>query len=308
VRTRFAGHVSAATVSCTFNPQRCISTTVITDATDQLIRLALAEDVGTGDRTTLATIPVGTHCCARVVAKEALVLAGCEYAVRVFHCVDPSVEVTLLAQDGDTVACGAAVIAIEGAARSVLTAERTALNILQRLTGVATLTRRFVDAIAGSGARITDTRKTTPGMRVMQKQAVLAGGGSNHRFGLDSGILIKDNHIAACGSVVTAVERARLRSPHSLRIEVEVTTLDELDMALAAGADIIMLDNMSIEEMRQAVARGRRRAQPVILEASGNLSLERVAEVAATGVELLSVGALTHSARSADLSLLFEGT
>ncbi|MGB0588347.1 MAG: carboxylating nicotinate-nucleotide diphosphorylase [Myxococcota bacterium] len=280
---------------------------VITDATDQLIRLALAEDVGTGDRTTLATIAAGTQCAARVVAKEPLVLAGCAYAIRVFQHVDPTVRVTQLAQDGDAIASGVDVLTIEGEARSVLTAERTALNILQRLTGVATLTRRFVEAIAGSGARITDTRKTTPGMRAMQKHAVLAGGGSNHRFGLDSGILIKDNHIAACGSVAAAVSRARLGSPHSLRIEVEVTDLSELDMALEAGADIIMLDNMSNDMMREAVARGRRRAQPVLFEASGNLTLDRVAEVAATGVDLLSVGALTHSARSADLSLLFEG-
>jgi nicotinate-nucleotide pyrophosphorylase (carboxylating) len=308
VRRPFALCVRRATVSCTFNPEQCISTIVITDATDQLIRLALAEDVGTGDRTTLATIPAETRCSARVVAKEPLVLAGCIYAIRVFQHVDPTVQVTQLAQDGDVIAPGVDVLAIEGAARSVLTAERTALNILQRLTGVATLTRRFVEAIAGSDARITDTRKTTPGMRAMQKQAVLAGGGSNHRFGLDSGILIKDNHIAACGSVAAAVERARLGSPHSLRIEVEVTGLEELDMALAAGADIIMLDNMSTEAMAEAVTRSRRRAQPVLLEASGNLTLDRVAEVAATGVDLLSVGALTHSARSADLSLLFEGT
>jgi nicotinate-nucleotide pyrophosphorylase (carboxylating) len=280
---------------------------VITDATDQLIRLALAEDVGTGDRTTLATIAAGTQCAARVVAKEPLVLAGCAYAMRVFAHVDPTVRVTQLAQDGDALASGVDVLTIEGEARSVLTAERTALNILQRLTGVATLTRRFVEAIAGSGARITDTRKTTPGMRAMQKHAVLAGGGSNHRFGLDSGILIKDNHIAACGSVAAAVSRARQGSPHSLRIEVEVTDLGELDMALEAGADIIMLDNMSNDMMREAVTRGRLRPQPVLFEASGNLTLDRVAEVAATGVDLLSVGALTHSARSADLSLLFEG-
>jgi len=281
---------------------------VITEATDQLIRLALAEDVGTGDRTTLATIPEQTLCAARIVAKEDLVLAGGAYAARVFHHVDPRVRVTQVIDDGAAVTSGTDVLLIEGAARSVLTAERTALNILQRLSGVATLTRRFVDAIAGSDARITDTRKTTPGMRAMQKHAVLAGGGSNHRFGLDSGILIKDNHIAACGSVAAAVERARVTSPHSLRIEVEVRDLSELAMALAAGADIIMLDNMTTAEMSEAVAQSRRRVQPVILEASGNLTLDRVAEVAATGVDLLSVGALTHSARSADLSLLFEGT
>ncbi len=233
-------------------------------------------------------------------------VAGSAYVARVFVQVDPTVRVTCHVTDGVAVEAGVTVFTIEGDAHSVLAAERTALNILQRLTGVASLTRRFVKAIEGTAARITDTRKTTPGMRAMQKAAVAAGGGSNHRFGLDSGILIKDNHIAACGSVTTAVTRARQMSPHSLRVEVEVTTLDELDEALAAGADIILLDNMSTADMREAVIRGRRRQQPVLLEASGNLTLDRVPEVAATGVDLLSVGALTHSARSADLSLVFD--
>jgi len=279
---------------------------VITDATDQLIRLALAEDVGTGDRTTLATIPPGAVCRAQVMAKEPLVLAGGAFFARVFFHVNAQVVVTQLASDGEAVASGAAVIRVEGDARSVLTGERTALNILQRLTGVATLTRRFVDAVAGTGARVTDTRKTTPGMRAMQKAAVVAGGGSNHRFGLDSGILVKDNHIAACGSLTDAVTRARDQSPHSLRVEVEVTTLEGLDEALAAGADIVMLDNMTTETMAEAVRRARLRGRPVLIEASGNLGLDRVREVAAVGVDLLSVGALTHSAPAADLSLRFE--
>lgn len=279
---------------------------MITDATDQLIRLALAEDIGTGDRTTLATISEGTACRAHVVAKESLVMAGGAFFARVFFHVDETVSVTRLVSDGEAVESGTAVLRIEGDARSVLTAERTALNILQRLAGVATLTRRFVEAVAGTGARVTDTRKTTPGMRAMQKHAVVAGGGSNHRFGLDSGILIKDNHIAACGSLGAAVARAREASPHSLRVEVEVPSLELFDEAMAAGADIIMLDNMSTEEMAEAVQRARRSDQSVILEASGNLGLERVHEVAAVGVDLLSVGALTHSAPSADLSLRFE--
>ena len=279
---------------------------MITDATDQLIRLALAEDIGTGDRTTLATIAEDTPCAASVVAKEALVLAGGPFFARVFSHVDPTVRVTQLVDEGATVPSGEVVLRVEGPARSVLSAERTALNILQRLTGVATLTKRYVEAVQGTDARVTDTRKTTPGMRAMQKHAVAVAGGSNHRFGLDSGILIKENHIAACGSLGAAVARARAGSPHGLKIEVEVTDLDELDEALSAGADIIMLDNMSSEMMRAAVLRARRRPAPVILEASGNLGLERIREVALLGVDLLSVGALTHSASSADLSLVFD--
>ena len=281
---------------------------MITEATDQLIRLALAEDIGTGDRTTLATIAPGTQARAQVVAKAPLVVAGGDYFARVFALIDPSVVVTQEVADGERADPGRVVLDLQGDAHSLLTGERTALNILQRLTGVATLTRRFVDAVGETGARITDTRKTTPGMRAMQKAAVLAGGASNHRFGLDSGILIKENHIRACGSITTAVERARAKSPHSLRVEVEVTDLGELDEALGAGADIIMLDNMSTEMMREAVRRSRERPEPVLLEASGNLSLERVAEVAATGVDLLSVGALTHSAPAADLSLVFDAS
>lgn len=281
---------------------------MITDATIQLIRLALAEDIGTGDRTTLATIPEQALARGQVIAKEELVVAGAVYAALVFAEVDPSLEVQCLVPDGTRVNAGDVVMRVAGSARALLSAERTALNLLQRLSGVATLTRRFVDVIAHTEARITDTRKTTPGMRVMQKEAVLAGGGSNHRFGLDSGILIKDNHIAACGSIEAALSRARDMSPHSLRLEVEVRDLDEFERALAAGADIIMLDNMSTEDMAEAVKRAGQSARKVLLEASGNLSLERVAEVAETGVDLLSVGALTHSAASADLSLLFDGT
>ena len=281
---------------------------VITDATDQLIRLALSEDIGTGDRTTLATIPVDARCGATIVAKEALVLAGVHYAARVFAHVDPELRVSFLAEDGASLALGQDVMRIEGAARSVLSAERTALNILQRLSGVATLTRRFADAVAHTAARVTDTRKTTPGMRAMQKHAVMCGGASNHRFGLDSGILIKDNHIAACGSIAKALSRARDASPHSLRIEVEVRDLDEFNQALEAGADIIMLDNMSTADMALAVERAHLHPRPPLLEASGNLSLDRIAEVAEAGVDLLSVGALTHSAPAADLSLLFDGT
>ncbi len=278
---------------------------VISEHVDALIRLALAEDIGTGDRTTLATVAADTPCRAVVVAKEALVFAGGPFFRRVFELLDPSVSVVQDVADGVAVDVGAVVLRLEGDAHSVLAGERTALNILQRSSGIATLTQRYVAAVQGTGARVADTRKTAPGMRQMDKHAVAAGGGSNHRFGLDSGILIKDNHIVACGSVAGAVEAARARSPHGLRIEVEVTDLDELDEALAAGADIVLLDNMSTPMMAEAVLRGRARSRPVILEASGNLTIERLREVAEVGVDLLSVGALTHSARAADLSMRF---
>lgn len=270
---------------------------------DRLIALALEEDVGTGDRTTLATIVDDAEVVGRVLAKEDLVLAGLPYFARVFACVDPRVTVEAIAPEGARVSAGTVVARVRGSARALLVGERTALNLLQRLSGTATLTRRFVDAIAGTGARITDTRKTTPGMRVMQKHAVVAGGGSNHRFGLDSGVLIKDNHIAACGGITAAITRARAHAPHLLAIEVEAGTLDEVDEALAAGADILLLDNMSTPTLAEAVARVRASGRAVLTEASGNLDLARVREVAATGVDLLSVGALTHSAAAADLSM-----
>jgi nicotinate-nucleotide pyrophosphorylase (carboxylating) len=270
---------------------------------DRLIDLALEEDVGTGDRTTLATIPAEAVGVGRVLAKEPLVLAGLPFFARVFARVDPQVVVTQLVAEGTAVASGTVVAEARGAARSLLVGERTALNILQRLCGVATLTRRFVDAVAGTGARVTDTRKTTPGMRVMQKYAVTMGGGSNHRFGLDSGVLVKDNHIKACGGITAAIERARAASPHLLKIEVEVKDLAELELAIAARADVILLDNMTTAAMAEAVRRVRTSGLPILTEASGNLGLDRLREVAETGVDLLSVGALTHSAVAADLSM-----
>lgn len=270
---------------------------------DRLIALALEEDVGTGDRTTLATIADDAEVVGRVLAKEDLVLAGLPYFARVFAHVDPRVTVEAIAAEGARVSAGAVVARVRGSARALLVGERTALNLLQRLSGTATLTRRFVDAIAGTGARITDTRKTTPGMRVMQKHAVVAGGGSNHRFGLDSGLLIKDNHVAACGGITAAIARARAHSPHLLAIEVEAGTLDDVDEAITAGADIILLDNMTTPTLADAVARVRASGRRVLTEASGNLDLARVRAVAETGVDLLSVGALTHSAPAADLSM-----
>ena len=278
---------------------------MISEHVDALRRLALAEDIGTGDRTTLATVDPATRCRAVVVAKEPLVYAGGPWFRRVFELLDPAVHVELRSAEGEAVSAGAEVLGITGSAHSVLAGERAALNLLQRQSGIATLTRRFVEAIAGTGAVIVDTRKTAPGQRQLDKHAVAAGGGGNHRFGLDSGILIKDNHIVACGSVRAAVRRARERSPHGLRVEVEVTSLAELDEAIEAGADIVLLDNMGLPMMAEAVRRVRAAGRGVLVEASGNLDLGRVREVAEVGVDLLSVGALTHSVRAADLSMRF---
>lgn len=270
---------------------------------DALIQLALAEDVGNGDQTTLACIPAHLESRGRLLAKEVMVVAGVPFFTRVFQLLDPRVHVVVHCEDGTLVPRGTVVCDVFGPTRALLVGERTALNIIQRLCGVATLTRRFVEAVAGSGVSIADTRKTSPGMRFMQKYAVRCGGGSNHRFGLDSGVLIKDNHIIACGSLTAAVERARRQAPHLLKIEVEATTLALVDEAIAARADVILLDNMDTPMMAEAVQRIRTNRPGVLIEASGGLSLERLPEVAATGVDILSIGALTHSAPSADLSL-----
>ncbi len=272
---------------------------------DHLIQLALAEDVGTGDVTTMACISPDTVTAARVLAKEVLVLAGMPFFRRVFEMLDPQVEVNTLFPDGTLIPPGTVVAQLYGPARSILIGERTALNIIQRLSGTATVTRRWVEAVDGTRARVCDTRKTTPGMRFMQKYAVAVAGGSNHRFGLDSGVLIKDNHIAACGSLAEAVQRCRRAAPHLLKIEVEVVDMAMVDQAIAADADVILLDNMSTEMMIEAVQRIRGLAPRILIEASGGLTLDRAREVASTGVDLLSVGALTHSAPSADLSLDF---
>ncbi len=272
---------------------------------DHLIQLALAEDVGTGDVTTMACIAPDTVTAARVLAKEVLVLAGMPFFHRVFEMLDPQVQVVALFPVGTLIPPGTVVAALHGPARSILIGERTALNIIQRLSGTATVTRRWVEAVDGTRARVCDTRKTTPGMRFMQKYAVAVAGGSNHRFGLDSGVLIKDNHIAACGSLTEAVKRCRRAAPHLLKIEVEVVNMAMVDEAVAADADVILLDNMSTEMMIEAVQRIRGASSRILIEASGGLTLDRAREAASTGVDLLSVGALTHSAPSADLSLDF---
>jgi len=241
-----------------------------------------------------------------VVAKEDLVLAGLPVAVEVFLAVDPALRVVLGAQDGDRAAPGSVVLRIDGSSRAILMAERVMLNLLQRLSGTATLTRAFVDAVAGTGARILDTRKTTPGLKVLEKYAVRCGGGVNHRLTLGDGVLLKENHIAASGGIAPAVALARAVSPNLVRIEVEAETLDQVRECLALpGVDGVLLDHMTLAQMAEAVALRDAAASRIFLEASGNLALERARAVAETGVDFLSVGALTHSAPSVDLSLRF---
>ncbi len=280
----------------------------VTGALDVLVRLALEEDVGEGDWTTRWTVPQARRARAVVVAKAPLVVAGTGAALAVFRAVDPELAVEVVAHDGERVAPGDVVLRLAGAARSILTGERTALNFLGRLSGVATLTRRFVDAVAGTGARIVDTRKTTPGWRALEKAAVRAGGGENHRVGLHDMVLVKENHIAAAGGLEAAVARVEEANERGLPVEVEVRTLDELDRALALGVGRILLDNMPPPTLAEAVARVRERdAGRPLLEASGNVTLDTVRSVAETGVDIISVGALTHSAPAADLSLRVEG-
>jgi len=275
---------------------------ILPPAVERLIELAIDEDLGRGDATSDALVDADALGDARIVAKEVLVLSGLDVAARVFERVDARIEATALAQDGTRVARGSSVMRVRGPARGMLGAERTALNFLQRLSGVATLTRHFVDAIAGTRARIADTRKTTPGLRWLEKRAVRDGGGSNHRADLAAGILIKDNHVALCG-VLGALERARARGAHSLRVEIEVTRLDQVEAALAGRADVILLDNMPAAEARKAVALVAGRA---LVEVSGGVRLDNVRELADAGVDIISVGRLTHSAPAVDLSLEFE--
>ena len=270
---------------------------------DPLLATALREDIGTGDVTTLSTVPEDTEISGRFIAKEAGVVCGLPVAARVFSLVDPAIEFSPFREDGDAVEKGATIAEIAGPARGILTGERVALNFLQRLCGIATHTRRCAEAVRGTKARITDTRKTTPGLRVLEKYAVRTGGGVNHRFNLSDGVLIKDNHIRAAGGIKKAVAAARKAAPHTLRIEVEVEDFDMLEEALNCGADIVMLDNMTIEEMAEAVTRVNGRA---LVEASGNMGEKDLSEVAKTGVDLISIGALTHSVHAMDISLRFD--
>jgi len=266
-----------------------------------LLQAALAEDVGRGDVTTRLTVPPGVRATGTLLAKQDGVLAGLPLVARVFAVLGAAeVTVTTLAADGAAFATGTRLATVVGPAADLLIGERVALNLVQRLSGVATLTRRYVDAVAGTRARIVDTRKTTPGMRALEKYAVRMGGGHNHRAGLDDGILIKDNHLTAAGGVAAAVSAARRGAPHGLRVEVECATPTQVDEALAAGADAILLDNMSTAQIADAV---RRIAGRALVEASGGVTLATLRAVADTGVDLISVGALTHSAPAVDISM-----
>jgi nicotinate-nucleotide pyrophosphorylase (carboxylating) len=271
------------------------------DELDLLAARALAEDLGPGDVTAEATVPARARARARIVQKAPGVIAGLDVAERVFRAADPGVALARRAAEGAWRA-GGPVLELDGSARGILAGERTALNLLGRLSGVATLTARYVETVAGTGCGILDTRKTTPGLRVLEKAAVRAGGGTNHRAGLWDAVLIKENHAAAAGGVGEAVRRARAARP-DLLVEVECRDLDEVDEALAAGAPRILLDNMDPSGLRAAVARIGDRAET---EASGGVTLETVREIASAGVDFVSVGALTHSAPPLDLSLLLE--
>jgi len=267
----------------------------------EVVRRALAEDLGWGDVTTEATVPPDLRARGTILAKSSCVLAGVDVAAEVFSQLDPGCTFDRKRNDGDRCEPGTVVAEVRGRAAAMLTAERTALNFMQRLSGIATLTRRFVDATGGS-ITILDTRKTTPTLRALEKYAVRAGAGTNHRSGLDDGVLIKDNHIRLAGGVREALKRMKDADPE-MPIEVEAQSLDQVDDAIAAGADIILLDNLGIEAVREAVKRINGRAK---IELSGGVTLERIPELAKTGANYVSVGALTHSAAAADLSFELE--
>jgi nicotinate-nucleotide pyrophosphorylase (carboxylating) len=269
---------------------------------DPILRNALAEDIGTGDVTTAATIEPDVTTSAELVAKEDFILAGLLVAQRVFHLLDPAIAFEPLMAEGQTIKRGEVLAWIKGPAAMLLQGERVALNLLQRMSGVATLTRQFVDEVNGTGAVIVDTRKTTPGLRILEKYAVRMGGGGNHRMALYDGVLIKENHVAAAGGITAAVGRARARVPHTQKIEVEVRNRDEVIEALEVGADILLLDNMDLGQLKEAVELVGDRA---MTEASGGINIETVQAIAETGVKLISIGALTHSYRAVDISMLF---
>ena len=270
---------------------------------DPLIELAFAEDIGIGDITTESTVSPLQHGLGTIITETEGVIAGLPVAQRIFEKLDPGVDFRMLVTDGDCVESMTSIATVEGSAKSILTGERIALNFLQRLSGTATLTAQFVAATAKYDVKIIDTRKTTAGWRVLQKYAVRIGGGHNHRFGLYDGVLIKDNHIVAAGGVAKAIEQARSAVPQTMKIEIEVETLDQVAEAQAAGADIILLDNMPVNLMKAAVGEI---GEEVLTEASGGITLDQVEAVAATGVNLISVGALTHSAMPLNIRLDLE--
>jgi nicotinate-nucleotide pyrophosphorylase (carboxylating) len=268
----------------------------------KILENALAEDLGRGDLTTDSTIPKGVQVKGRMISKQDGVIAGIEVAGEIFRIVDPSVKFQSLVKDGERISKGDIIVSIEGEASSILKAERTALNFLQRMSGIATKTARCVELIKGTKAKVVDTRKTAPGLRIFDKFSVLAGGGANHRFNLSDGILIKDNHIAAAGGIRQAVEAARRNAPHTLKIEVEVENEAQLTEALEVKADVIMLDNMPPDLMKRCV---EITAGKALLEASGNIDESNITDAARTGVDFISLGSLTHSVRAFDISLRF---
>jgi len=268
-----------------------------------ILERAFREDMPLGDITTDYTVPENSVSKAVLTAKQDGVIAGLEICMEAFRMLDPEVKLQPLVKDGDFVKKGDRLLVVEGKSRALLKAERTALNILQRLSGIASETRRYVDKIRGYNAKVVDTRKTTPGLRLLEKYAVRVGGGTNHRFSLSDGVLIKDNHIKAAGGIRQAVEAVRMKIPHTVKIEVETENLEQVQEALDSGADIIMLDNMPPELMKQAIKLINGKA---LTEASGNVSLDNIEEVAATGVDIISVGAITHSVRAMDISMKFE--
>jgi nicotinate-nucleotide pyrophosphorylase (carboxylating) len=267
----------------------------------------LGEDLGRGDITTQATVMRNARARGRFIAKESMVVAGLEAAEAVFSTLDSQQQIEAFASDGDEVENGKVIARTSGFADVLLAGERVALNLLQRLSGIATLTRLYVRAVEGTRAAIIDTRKTTPGLRMLEKYAVLSGGGRNHRFGLDDGVLIKDNHIALAGGVSTAVQRAREKVGHLHKVEVEVSNERDLREAIASGADIILLDNLTPDETARMVIMARELAPQVTLESSGGITLENVRAYAEAGTDLISIGALTHSARAMDISFKIQG-
>jgi nicotinate-nucleotide pyrophosphorylase (carboxylating) len=271
---------------------------VATDTLERAVHAALAEDIGAGDVTTDATVAADAVGTAAIVVKQAGVVCGLRAVETAFRALDPDIRFEAFAQDGDAVEPPAIVARITGSERAILTGERVALNFLGRLSGIATLTRRYVDAVDGTGVAVLDTRKTTPGLRALEKHAVACGGGRNHRFGLDDAVLVKDNHLRAAGSVASAVKL--VRDATDLPVEVECESLDQVREALDAGVDAILLDNMTLAELREAVALNAGRAR---LEASGGVSIDTIRDIAETGVDEISVGALTHSAPALDVSL-----
>ena len=278
---------------------------LVPGAVDAIIDRAIDEDLGSGDLTTEACVEAGAGARAQAIARHEMVVCGGAIFARVFARLDPTVSTVAIHPDGAVIANGDVLWRVAGPARSLLSAERIALNLTQRMSGIATLARRYVAALhPGSTTRVVDTRKTTPGLRILERYAVRTGGAHNHRDNLGTAVMIKDNHIVAAGSITAAVERAKARVPHTNRIEVEVATLVELDEALAAGADIVMLDNMDTPAVREALAKidAHGGARPIV-EASGGITLARIAELSEAGVDVISVGALTHSAPAADISL-----